>query len=72
MKKEKNERFVRLAVARTNKIIKMLRLLSNLSNKSIYDYSDDEVKRIFRAIEQELRTARSRFSEKSDDHFTLS
>ena len=46
----KRERFVRLAEARTNKIIDMLRLLGNCSSKSNYEYSDEDVKKISNAI----------------------
>ena len=47
----KRERFVRLAEARTNKILDMLKLLGNCSSKSNYEYTDDDVKKIFNAIE---------------------
>lgn len=57
----KNERFVRIAEARTNKIINMIQLLGNCANKGTYDYSKEEVKMIFNAIEDELRIAKSKF-----------
>ena len=58
----KHDKFVRLAEARTNKIIDTLQLLGNCSNTSAYEYSQDEVDEIFRAIEQELREAKKRFT----------
>lgn len=57
----KSERFVRLAEARTNKIIDMIQLLGNCANKSTYEYTKDDVKQIFSAIEAELRAARAKF-----------
>ncbi len=51
----KRECFVRLAEARTNKILDMLRLLGNCSSKGNYDYTDEDVKKIFNAIEKKLR-----------------
>lgn len=57
----KNEKFVRVAESRTNKIIDMIRLLGNCSNKSVYEYSDDEVKKIFSAIESELKNTKNKF-----------
>ena len=57
----KRDRFVRLAEARTNKIIDMIRLLGNCANKSNYEYSKEDVKMIFGAIEAELRTAKAKF-----------
>ena len=61
----KRERFVRLAEARTNKIIDMLQLLGNCSNKSTYDYTQADVEKIFNAIESEVREAKKKFN-KSD------
>jgi len=57
----KSERFVRIAEARTNKIIDMIQLLGNCANKSTYEYTKEDVKQIFSAIESELRTARAKF-----------
>ena len=51
----KREKFVRLAEARTNKIIDMLQLLGNCSNSSTYDYTQQDVDKIFAAIETEVR-----------------
>ncbi len=59
----KEERFVRIAEARTNKIINMIRLLGNCSNKGNYSYTDEEVKKIFAAIEAELKMAKGKFAE---------
>lgn len=63
----KNERFVRIAEARTNKIIDMIRLLGNCSNKATYDYSKDDVKKIFAAIDTELKAAKAKFDSSSED-----
>lgn len=59
----KEERFVRIAEARTNKIISMIRLLGNCANKGNYSYTDEEVRKIFSAIENELKMARGKFIE---------
>jgi hypothetical protein len=53
--------FVRLAEARTNKLLKDFDLLGNLSNRSNYSYSDDDVKTIFRAISKKLSDTEARF-----------
>ena len=39
----KREKFVRLAEARSNKIIDMIQLLGNCANKSTYEYTKDDV-----------------------------
>ena len=51
----KRERFEKVAVARTNKILNDLRLLGNCSNKNNYEYSEKDIKKIFSAIENELK-----------------
>ena len=58
----KRERFVRLAEARTNKIIDMVQLLGNCSNTSIYEYSDSDIEQIFTAIEAAVRDAKRKFT----------
>ena len=42
-KETKEERFIRLAEARVNKILSMMRLLGNLSSTGFYQYSCDQV-----------------------------
>lgn len=63
----KKDKFVRIAEARTNKIIDMIRLLGNCSNKASYEYSKEDVRKIFIAIENELKAAKAKFDSSSDD-----
>lgn len=58
----KRDKFVRLAETRTNKIIAMLRLLGNCSNRANYDYSEVDVQKIFNAIEKELKITKSKYT----------
>lgn len=75
MKEEtKREKFVRLAEARTNKIIDMIQLLGNCSNQSQYEYSQKDVNKIFNAIQAELDEAKKRYSKQDSQKsskFTL-
>lgn len=59
--KDKRERFVRLAEGRVNRSVKDIRLIGNLSNRSAYSYTDEDIKKIFRALQRELELARARF-----------
>lgn len=71
----KHDKFVRLAEARTNKIIDTLQLLGNCSNTSVYEYTEAEVEEIFQAIEQELQAAKKKFAKMEpvkSSKFTLS
>lgn len=57
----KAERFERMAPPRVDKVINALRLLGNLSNRSNYSYTDEQVKEMFRAIDSALRETESKF-----------
>ena len=70
----KREKFDRLAEARTNKTIAMIQLLGNCSNSSAYDYTQQDVDKIFAAIEAEIREAKKKFNRiesKKSSRFTL-
>lgn len=70
----KRERFVRLAEARTNKILDMMKLLGNCSSKSNYEFTDEDVKKIFGTIERELKNTKNKFNGtdiQKEDRFTL-
>ena len=71
----KREKFVRLAEARNTKIIGIVGLLGNLSNKRTYDYDKEDVKKIFNSLEDEIRVAKMKFdineTDGSDRKFSL-
>ncbi len=62
MSKEKRDRFVRLAVKRVNRAIKDIRLVGNLSNRAAYAYSDDDARKIAKALQKEVDSVKARFS----------
>lgn len=63
MKQESNrERFVRIAEARTQKIIDTIRLLSNCSNSYVYEYTQKDIDKIFSTIDTELKIAKNKFA----------
>lgn len=73
MKETKQERFIRLAEARVDKITKMMRLLGNCSFKSNYEYTDEQVEKIFDKLRAEIDLAYNRFKNTSKGgRFTLS
>lgn len=61
----KTENFIRLAEARTNKIIDMIELLGNLSNRSNYSYSTEQVEMIFQSIEETIEETKAKFYKES-------
>lgn len=73
-KESRRNKFVRIAEARTNKIINMIQLLGNCSNYGVYEYSEVDIDKIFNAIETELKETRKRFNKaepKKTKQFTL-
>ena len=60
----KRDRFKRIASFRTNRILDDLRLLGNCSNTSAYSYSNEDLRKIFGAIDAEVKRVRSLFISK--------
>ena len=58
----RKDRFNRLASKRTNDLINKIRILGNCSNKRSYEYTEEDVNKIFRAIEKELKLTKAKFS----------
>jgi len=61
--RDRRERFVSLAESRTDKALNAIRLLGNLSNRSNYEYSDDDVTQIVKALDAEIKALRTRFAD---------
>jgi hypothetical protein len=62
MNETRSDRFKRLATQRTNAVLDKLRLVSNLSNKSNYEYTEEDLRKIFSAIETQIRVVKTRFT----------
>lgn len=69
----KRERFVRIATSRTNKILDSIRVLGNCANKNAYEYTDEDIEKIFGSIEKELKNIKNKFLETDakKERFTL-
>ena len=65
------ERFIRIAEARTQKIIDMIELLGNCSNTYNYEYTSKDVDKMFSAIESALKSSKAKFADnkKKDNRF---
>lgn len=57
----KRERFKRLAEQRTNIVLHRLKVLGNCSNRSAYDYSEEEIGKIFSTIEHAVKETKAKF-----------
>ena len=65
------DRFRRLATARTNEVLRRLKILGNCANRQAYSYSEKEVDKIFSAIERRLKEVRAKFHPRGDEKFRL-
>ena len=61
MEETRKERFKRIASKRTNEVLDKIRILGNCANKSSYDYTDEEVNKIFFEIDKQLKLIKARF-----------
>lgn len=72
MRESRADRFRRVAEARVNKIIKMVRLLGNCSNVSVYAFTEAQVQQIFATLQDELNRAQKRYVQPKKKKFSLS
>jgi len=63
----KKQRFERLAERRVNAAIRVLRLIGNLSDRRNYEYSDAHAHQLIAALEQEVRSLKTRFRTDVED-----
>ena len=70
-KEQKRERFKRLATQRTNLVLLRLKVLGNCANRSAYDYSEEEVNKIFSEIERRVRETKAKFHFPKNKEFKL-
>lgn len=73
-KELKRAKFVELAEKRVTRTIKDIRLIGNLSNRGNYEYSDEDILKIYRTLSDELKTMKARFQrrgKKGGADFTL-
>lgn len=61
--RDRRERFVALAEARTDKALNAIRLLGNLSNRSNYEYTEADVTQIVKALEAEVKALKVKFAD---------
>lgn len=57
----KRDNFVRLAEARVTRAIDAMRVIGNLSNRSNYEYNEEDVKTIINTLQTELTALKAQF-----------
>ena len=64
---EKQAKFRELAEKRVNNAIKNIQLIGNLSNTSAYSYTEEEVKKMFKTLKEEISVAEAKFKGKNNN-----
>lgn len=57
----RRERFENVASRRVQKVMDFLDSLANCANRTNYEYSDDDVKKMFSALREKLKMTESAF-----------
>lgn len=58
---EKKRKFHELAEKRVSNALKQIQLIGNLANTRAYEYEEDEVKKIFKSLKEEISIAETKF-----------
>jgi hypothetical protein len=64
METVKQQNFKRIAENRTEKIVNLISKLYNLSNSSFYEYTDEQIDKMFDVIQKELDKQKEEFKKK--------
>lgn len=64
MSNVKQDNFKRIANNRVNKIVDLISKLHNLSNSSFYEYTDEQIDKLFEVIQRELDKQKDEFKRK--------
>ena len=62
---EKRDNFIRLAEGRVTRAIDSIRVIGNLSNRSNYEYTEEDSKRIIDALQSEITALKVQFKPKA-------
>ena len=63
VERNKRKKFEELAEKRVNRAIRDLQLIGNLSNKNNYSFDEGDVRKIMKALEDEMKVLKNRFSQ---------
>ena len=72
-KNYKSAKFKELARSRVNRAINMIRLIANLGNKTHYDYTPEQARKIINALNSEVKNVSTKFNSKKrgTEEFTI-
>lgn len=65
-RENKRENFKRISESRVSKILVLLEQLTNLTNTSFYEYTNEDVNKIFSAIEKATKESKDELLKAND------
>lgn len=63
--KIKEDRFKNVAAKRVQKVLDSMESLSKCANRSNYEYSEEDVSKLFKAVKEQMKMLEASFTEKS-------
>lgn len=66
---DKAEKFRRISEKRVNGVLEKLRLLGKCANRQYYEYSQGQIKKMFKVIDDEWKYVKSFYSNPSESEF---
>ena len=70
-KETPQERFNRLGTLRTNAVLRRLKVLGNCANRQAYQYTEEDVDKIFSEVERKLKEVKAKFHFPKNREFRL-
>lgn len=61
---KKREKFRELAEKRVSNALKQIQLIGNLSNTRVYEYDEEDIKKIFKTLKEEISLTEVKFKSK--------
>jgi len=65
--RDKSAKFIELANKRVSRAIKSLKLVANLANRQNYEFTDEQAKKIIKALQKELDLVKQSFQNADSD-----
>ena len=65
----KEKRFLRIAEKRVQRVLDSIKSLANCSNKRMYEWNDEQLKKIWDSIDRELEKCKMSFKDARQEEF---
>lgn len=63
VKRDRKQKFIELAEKRVNRLLNEIKLISNLANRTNYEYTSQQANKLIRVIDEEIKKMKLKFSQ---------